>query len=386
MTKLLYNESAYIKEFDAVVLSCEAGEAEGTYIVTLDQTAFFPEQGGQYADEGTVGTVHVIDAQFRNGIVYHITDAPLTVGESYFCCIDFEKRYDRMQNHTGEHIVSGYLHAAFGYENVGFHLNDVFMTLDTSGELSKTQLLEVELYANRTVQKNLPVCVTYPTEKDLKTLEYRSKLELTDDVRIVIIPDVDVCACCAPHVAVTGEVGMIKIVDAIRYKGGMRLTLLCGQRAVRDYQAKHADITDIAVLLSVKSEEAFSAVKRLQKQLTDNKNELHIVKRELLELKMEALSVTDGNLCLFEVGADNNTLREMVNAGLEKCGGVCAAFSGTDTEGYQFVIGSREIPLRARVKEITAALNGRGGGSDQMLSGTVKADAETIRSYIEQFR
>ncbi len=384
MTRLLYNEDAYQNSFDAKVLSCEK-DGDG-YRITLDGTAFFPEQGGQYADEGTIGTAKVTDAHLRDGIVYHTADQPLCIGVTYHCEIDFSKRYDRMKNHTGEHIVSGYLHTAFGYENVGFHLNDDFMTLDTSGMLTPSQLSEVEAFANRTVQDNLPVVVSYPEGEALAALAYRSKLDLTEDVRIVTIPGVDVCACCAPHVRTTGEVGVIKIIDAIRYKGGMRLTLLCGERAIRDYQRKHDIASEIAVALSVKPEEAMDGVTRLQNQITALKNELAAAKRELLQYKIDALPETDGNLCMFEKDADNNALRAMVNAGLTKCKGICAAFSGNDTDGYLFVIGAEGIPLRARAKEITAALSGRGGGSDAMISGTLKADAQTIRAYIEAFR
>ncbi len=386
MTTLLYNECAYTQVFTARVLSCEADGANGGYTVTLDRTAFFPEQGGQYADTGVIGEVHVTDAHLCDGTVLHTTDAPLNVGEYYDCTIDFETRYDRMKNHTGEHIVSGFLHSAFGYENVGFHLNDDYMTLDTAGELTQEQLAMIEDYANRAVQNNLPVVVSYPDTAELETLQYRAKLALSEDVRIVTIPGVDVCACCAPHVRMTGEVGVIKIVDAIRYKGGMRLTLLCGERAVRDFRTKHDILSEIAVSLCVKPEEAMSGVTRLQNQITALKTELLAAKRTLLTYKIDALPVTDGNLCIFEADADNNTLRAIVNAGLEKCGGICAACAGNDTDGYLFVIGSKGIPLRARAKEITAALSGRGGGSDAMISGTFKADEMTIRAYIEAFR
>ena len=384
MTQLLYNESAYQKEFAAVVLSCIPGE-NGTFDVTLDKTAFFPEQGGQYADRGVLGGADVLDVQMKNGTVIHTVSAPLTPGKTVTGNIEWDTRYDRMQNHTGEHILSGFLHAEYGYENVGFHMNDDFLTLDTTGELTWEQLSAAEDYANRIVRENFPIVVSYPDAAELEMLDYRSKLELSEDVRIVTIPGVDVCACCAPHVAYTGEIGLVKIVDAIRYKGGMRLTVLCGERARRDYVTKHAVLSDIAVTLCTKPEEAAAGVARLQNQIYTLKGELAAVRRELLSYKIAALPETDSNLCIFEEGADNSTLRSIVNAGTEKCTGICAAFSGNDTDGYLFVIGAKNVPLRARAKEITTALGGRGGGSDAMISGSVRASAETIRAYIAGF-
>lgn len=383
MTELLYNQSAYISEFEAVVLSCEA--QDDFYLVTLDRTAFFPEQGGQYADSGTIAGRPVLDVQIKNGIVYHTMEIPMTPGETVCGKIDWKLRFDRMQNHTGEHIVSGYFHRMFGYENVGFHLNDTFLTLDTNGPLTKEQLTAAETYANEIVSANLPVEVTYPKEEALKTLDYRSKLELTENVRIVTIPGVDVCACCAPHVARTGEIGMIKIISAIHYKGGMRLTIKCGMRALQDYRVKDAVLSDIAVRLSLKPEEVGGGVEHLLAQILDLKNELTASRQSLTAYKIAELKVTDGNLCLFEAHADHDILRAIVNAGMEKCGGICAAFTPDQAGGYLFVIGAKDIPLRARAKEITTALHGRGGGNDRMISGTAKAEESEIRAYIEAF-
>lgn len=383
MTNLLYNQSSYIKTFTASVLSCEM--TENGYAVTLDRTAFFPEQGGQYADEGVLGGARVTDVQLRGGIVIHTLDAPLEPGSTVEGVLDWETRYDRMQNHTGEHLVSGCIHAMFGYDNVGFHMNDELLTLDTSGELSAEQLQAVERRANEAVFANVPVEVTYPAPQVLETLEYRAKLALTEDVRIVTIPGWDACACCAPHVASTGEVGLIKITDAIRYKGGMRITLKCGRRALADYECKQEVLTAIAQALSAKPEEAYEAFQRQQNVIAEQKGALLRLKKELLSYKLAALAPTEGNLCVFEPDADADTLRAIVNAGIEKCGGICAAFSGDDAHGYLFVIGAKQIPLRTRAKEITAALNGRGGGSDQMISGTVRAAQDEIRAYVAAF-
>ena len=382
MTNLLYNKSSYIKTFTASVLSCEPIDDTGdTYAVTLDRTAFFPEQGGQYADRGTLGGADVLDVQIKNGDVVHTVSAPLAVGAVVEGVLDWETRYDRMQNHTGEHIVSGILHAMFGYDNVGFHLGDEVMTLDTSGELTAEQIAEVERRANRAVYENKPVLVTYPDAEALSGMEYRAKLDLMEDVRIVTIPDWDVCACCAPHVAHTGEVGMIKMIDAIRWKGGMRLTLVCGSRALADYCMRKNELSRISTALSAKAEETYDAFCRVQNTVAEQKAEIVRLRGSLLELQLSSVEVTDGNLCLFLDDADNDALRAAVNACVDKCGGLCGVFTGSDADGYRFVIGAKNIPLRARAKEITAALDGRGGGSDQMISGSVKASAAEIRAY-----
>ena len=383
MTELLYNTSAYIRSFEATVLSCEPSEER--YAVVLDKTAFFPEQGGQYADRGVLNGIAVCDVQIRDGVVYHYTEQPIVVGAAVVGELCFETRFDRMQNHTGEHLVSGCIHSLFGYDNVGFHMNDECLTLDTSGYLTKEQLDCVERMANRAVFENLPVEITYPDDEMLKNLSYRSKMEISDRVRIVTVPGYDACACCAPHVASTGEVGLIKIVDAVRYKGGMRITLKCGSRALADYGMRLCVLSEIAVSLSVKPEEAFASVQRLSDEISALKLQLAGVKKELISCKCEQIPYTEGNLCMIEREADADTLRAMVNLGVEKCTGICAAFAGSDNDGYRFVIGSKTVPLRTCVKEITQALDGRGGGSDAMVSGTLSADAEHIRSYIAAF-
>ncbi len=383
MTNLLYNKSSYIKTFSALVLSCE--EADGYFSVTLDRTAFFPEQGGQRCDRGTLGGAEVLDVQLRGGEVIHTLDKPLAVGAMVDGVIDWDLRFDNMQNHTGEHIVSGILHTMFGYDNVGFHLGDAVMTLDTSGELTAEQLSAVELRANRAVWENVPIEVTYPDSETLKTLDYRAKLDLTEDVRIVTIPGWDACACCAPHVARTGEVGMIRIIDAIRWKGGMRMTLVCGERALLDYRMRQAELSRISTALSAKPEETYDAFCRVQNTVSEQKQEIVRLKRELLAYQLSSVEETSGSLCLFLGDADNDTLRAAVNGCVGKCGGLCGAFSGSDADGYRFVIGSEHIPLRARAKEITAALNGRGGGSDQMISGAVKASEAEIREYFTAY-
>lgn len=247
MTDKLYYESSHRRDFEAQVISCEP-EGEG-YKVVLDKTVFFPEGGGQYADTGILGGVHVLDAQEKDGIIYHYTDGALTPGEIVKGEIDWEKRFESMQQHSGEHIISGIVHGRFGYNNVGFHLGADYCTMDFDGPITKEQLKEIEEEANRIVYKNLNIEILYPTKEELKDLTYRSKIEIEGQVRIVNIPGVDVCACCAPHVDRTGEIGNIKLVDMVSYKGGERITMLSGSRALTDHQQKEESVKKISALL-----------------------------------------------------------------------------------------------------------------------------------------
>lgn len=380
-TKALFSTDAYLSSFSAKVLSCEkAGEG---YAVILDQTAFFPEQGGQYADRGTLDGIPVSDVQIKDGIITHFLCEELSVGAAVHGKLDWETRFDRMQNHTGEHIISGLIHTMFGYNNVGFHLSDDDLTLDTDGELTRDDLRRIELAANEALWRNVVVTVSFPTAEELPTLAYRAKLDLEEDVRIITIDGVDACACCAPHVHRTGEIGIIRIMDAIRYKGGMRIHLACGKRALLISQTEFSNLVTAANALHAKREEVGEGVLRLIEKIDTQKAQIVALQRELRALRAESIAEMSGNLCLFDSEADSIGLRELVNLCLSKCSGICAAFSGSDEAGYSFVIGAREIPLRAHAKTITEALNGRGGGTDAMISGSVKATEAKIRAYIE---
>ena len=258
MTKKLYDADSHLFEFDAAVLSCTP--VKDRYAVTLDQTAFFPEGGGQYADTGKLDAARVLDVQEENGGIVHYTDRPLDVGAAVHGTLETEQRFRRMQNHSGEHIVSGLVHTLFGLDNVGFHLGDDDMTVDYNGTLTRDDLDRVETMANQVVARNIPILTQYPDPQILPTLQYRSKLELTENVRIVTIGDVDCCACCAPHVAFTGEIGVIKILDFERYKGGVRCHMLCGETALEDYRDKYRNVQSVSLALCVPQNETAQGV------------------------------------------------------------------------------------------------------------------------------
>jgi len=286
-----------------------------------------------------------------------------------------------MQNHSGEHIISGIIHDRFGYENMGFHMGEDFITVDYSGELTAEDIRWVEREANLAVAANLPVTTLFPGREELAAMEYRSKKELPGQVRIVNVRGIDTCACCAPHVKHTGEVGMVKIFSHMRHRGGVRLTMLCGLDALDDYNARCANITAISGLLSAKPMEVAAAVERLQGEAEQLKQKLTHLYRKLTEQKLAALENTEGNLVLFEADLDMPALRELINGAKDKCSGMAAGFIGSDETGYHYIIGSRSVDLRANSKAINAAIGGKGGGQKEMIQGTAKASEAAIRAY-----
>ncbi len=378
-TVRLFDISSKTASFDAVVLSCV--ECEGGYEVVIDRTAFFPEEGGQSADGGRLGDATVLAVSEREGIIYHKVDRPLTVGGCVRGEIDAEARFRKMQNHTGEHIVSGLIHKIYGFNNVGFHLGADDMTADFDGELSEDDIRKIEDLANKAVFECHPIKAYYPTTEELKNLEYRSKLDLSEGVRIVEIEGVDMCACCAPHVENTGEVGLIKITEFIRYKGGMRVHIRCGYDALDAFRADYAQVKAISMAISAKHYEVGEGVDRLIDEISKQKGTISALKREIRGYKLEKLEYTDKNLVIFEDESDMLSLRELVNGAKQKCGGICAVFAGNDEGGYKYIISSTSVDLKPLTKEINAAICGRGGGSSEMIQGSCTATRETIEEY-----
>jgi alanyl-tRNA synthetase len=278
-----------------------------------------------------------------------------------------------MQNHSGEHVRSGPTHRLTGYDNVGFHMGAEGMTIDFSGELSDEQLQRLETLANEAVRADLPVRAWFPPAEELAALDYRSKKELTGAVRLVEIKGIDLCACCAPHLKSTGAVGMVKILSAERHRGGMRLTVICGLDALDDYRRRLESAGAVSRLLSVPREKIAGGVERMLGEQTKLKERAAALENELARRMAAEISETEGNLCVFDSLLGDVALRELVNALAAKCGGFAAAFSGSDAEGWRYIIGSRHVDLRARSREINAAIQGRGGGSPEMIQGSCRA-------------
>lgn len=386
MTERLYYEDSHRKEFTAKVISCRWDEKKACYGVILDRTVFFPEGGGQYADPGVLRLadhdVPVLAVREQDGEIVHYLKEKLEPGMEVEGLIDYEERFSRMQQHSGEHIVSGLMHRHFGYDNVGFHLGQELVTMDFSGSLTEEQLRMVEREANGAVARNLPIVVEYPSPEELDALAYRSKKELSGQVRIVTIPGYDVCACCAPHVERTGEIGMIKLVDAVKYKGGTRVTMMCGFRALQDYQMKEDNVKEISRLLSVKPHEVADGVKRLQAEMQQWKDKLYRMQSSYLERKLEEMPADAVNYLVFEPEMDKNLARKFVDAGMRQCSGICGIFLGNDETGYQYTLGSEHVNLRERMKEFHEAFPGKGGGKPEMVQGTVNGKREEMELFL----
>ena len=380
-TLKLYDIDSHLSEFNAKVISCEADG--DSWLTVLDRTAFFPEGGGQKSDTGIIDGIAVTDVQIKDGIIYHRTDSPVETDKEIECKIDWDIRFSRMQNHSGEHIISGIAHSLYGCENVGFHLGDE-VTIDFDKELNDAQIKKIELLANKAVYKNLKITAEYPDSETLSKLNYRSKLDLTEDVRIVTIEGIDTCACCAPHVSLTGEIGIIKVLSFMRHRGGVRLFVKCGLEAFNDCDIKQTNLSKIAVTLCAKPNETASVFEKFYNENIELKQKIAKLSKEISQLKAENIEDTDGNIVLFEDGTDMNSLRNLVLDGAKHAGGLCAGFSGNNANGYIYVIASTSIKLRQMAKEINTALNGKGGGSDELLQGSVKTTKIEIEKYFSE--
>ena len=381
MTEKLYYLDSHLFEFEATVLA--AREEKRGWEIVLDRTAFFPEGGGQPADTGMIGRARVLDVHEREGEIRHLCDRELAPGV-YACAVDREKRLRRMQNHSGEHVFSGLTHQKYGAENVGFHMASDCMTIDFDKELSFEQLSEIEYEANLAVRANIPVRTFYPSPEELKALEYRSKKELAGAVRIVEIAGIDRCACCAPHVNATGEIGAIKLLTAERHRGGVRLSLICGMDALDDYRRKQDSAAAISALLSAKRDEIAPAVERLLESEAKLKERASILGMRCAALRAEAIAPTEGNICLFDEGLSEAAARELVNRLTEKTDGVAALFLADGAGQWRYIIGSRRVDLRSAAKAINAGVSGRGGGRPEMIQGSAAASEKEIASFFER--
>lgn len=381
MTEKLFYTDSHLQEFTAEVVSCRP--CDNGYEAVLERTAFFPEGGGQAADTGVIDGIRVYDVQEKGEQIFHYLEGELEEGKTVTGQIDWDKRFSRMQQHSGEHIVSGIVHARFGYDNVGFHLNDELCTLDLSGPLTKEELREVENAANEAVFANVPVQISYPSKEKLKTLDYRSKIEIDGQVRIVTIPGYDVCACCAPHVYFTGEIGLIKLVQSQNYKGGIRITMLCGRRALKDYQQKEESVKAIMGSLSAKEELIAEAVERVKEECTQLKSELAETRYQILEAQAEKIPEGQKKVCIFDSKLSGNEPRELMNLVLKKGTEVCAVFAGNEESGYRYVIGSETEDVRPYSKILKEQFDGRGGGKPVMVQGSVNGSEEAIRKVFE---
>lgn len=388
-TQKYYEADAYRREADAVILAAEP-DGRGGGKLALDGTVFYPEGGGQPADHGTLtlpdgARLTVTDVHEQGGVIWHRVDAlPDTAapGTAVTGRIDWAWRFDKMQQHTGEHILSGILHQMFGAENVGFHIGSDAVRMDTSVPISAEGLREAELAANRIVWQNLPVLITYPTREELARMTYRSKKEIEGQVRIVTIPGADVCACCGTHTAATGAVGQIKILAAENYKGGVRLSIVCGERALLAAQAMRQRQADIGALLSAKPSETAHAVHRVYDEYTALKFAHFGLCSELFDA-LAAQVAPGADAIRIVPGLDPDGLHRLAARLSEATTGLCAALTANE-KGTGYCLAQAGGDVRALTKALNTALNGRGGGKPGICQGSCAATPEQVERFLKE--
>ena len=381
MTEKLYDIDSHLKEFTATVIDSYQ-KADG-YVTVLDRTAFFPEGGGQASDIGYINDAEVYDVRIQDGIIYHYTTKPVKKGETVVGKLDVERRLDVMQQHSAEHIVSGIAHKYYACENVGFHLGEDIVTLDFDKSLTREDILRIEALSNEAVFKNVGIKAYYPDSEALKAIEYRSKKEIEGAVRIVEIEGVDSCACCAPHVNFSGEIGLVKLLGFERLRGGVRIELKAGRRALEDYNEKYLNVSKISSALCVKQNETADAVERLQKQLSDMKFELTGVKKQILLSKAESFVSERYVTALFEEALEIKDLQYLADALYKKAGGVRAVFSPI-SDGFSFAICGDEAKLSKFFKAFKESFSVRGGGRGTMVQGTVVTTKDELISFLDK--
>lgn len=377
-TRKLYYEDAYKTEFTAKVVSANAGD------IVLDGTAFFPEEGGQSADTGVLGGFRVADVKIKDGEIHHLLEdrnASFEAGTEISGRIDWQHRFSNMQQHSGEHIFSGLVHSTYGFDNVGFHLSDNEVTLDFNGVIGPDGIRDIERRANEIIFRNIPSEIRFLSGEEAKTAEYRSKIDLDDEIRVVTYPGVDACACCAPHVALTGEIGCLKVVGLQNYKGGIRVSILCGMRAMEVFFHDRDILEKTANYLSNSTDEVYHLVVKARTELAETKAALAEAAKKLVQVRIDQIPAGDGNAVLFEESLDAGTMRSAVNSLVKKKNGFCGVFAGSDADGYRYVIGKQGGDARNINNELREKFGARGGGKPEMVQGSVtasRADIETL--------
>ena len=380
-TEKLYYQDPYLTTFTARVLTCEP--AKTAFLVTLDRTAFYPEGGGQPADHGTLGGVSVRDVHERDGVIFHTCDGPVETGSSVEGAIDWARRFDHMQQHSGEHICSGMICARFHCDNVGFHLGADLVTIDFNADISWEELLEIEAQANRYLWEDHPVDIQFHRGAELDALEYRSKKALEGDVRIVTFPGADCCACCGTHVARSGEIGLVKFLSCQKFREGVRIELLCGGRALAYLSRTWEQNRLVAQSLSAKPEQTYSAVTKLQGQLSD----AAFRAARLEETAFSTLAAEyagKGDVLLFQPLMAPDSVRRLADTVAKASGGLAAVFAGQEGRYSYALVRSDGADISPLVKSMNAALHGKGGGRNGFAQGSVAARREDIETFFRK--
>ena len=380
-TEKLYYADPFLKEFTATVLDCQAGK--NGYTVTLDRTAFYPEGGGQPADHGTLDGAAVTDVHEKNGVIFHNVDRAVEIGKTVSGSIDWARRFDHMQQHSGEHICSGLICGRYGCDNVGFHMGTDIVTIDFNADIPWEELLEIEGQANRYIQEDHPIDIQFHRGAELDAIDYRSKKPLEGDVRIVAFPGADCCACCGTHVLRSGQVGLVKFLSVQKFREGVRIELLCGQRALDYLSRTWEQAKTIGQHLSVKPVDAAAAVERLEGELSALKMRCAGLE-EAVFAGIAAEQAGKGNVLLFQPPMKPDSVRKLADAVSKTCGGLAAVFAGEGSH-YAYALGRADgQDISAAVKALNGVLHGRGGGRNGFAQGSVEAAQSAIEAFFKE--
>ncbi len=379
MTRKLFYEDPHLSRFTARALSCE--KTPKGWEVILDATAFYPEGGGQAADTGKLNEANVQHTFERGEEVIHLCDRPVEPGQGVEGTIDYHRRFLRMQQHSGEHMVSGIIHRRYGYHNTGFHMGNESITIDFDGVIPAEDLADIEAEANEGIWRNLPIRCWYPSEEELPGVPYRSKKAIPWPVRVVQVPGFDICACCGTHVKATGEIGLIKLFSAIPFRGGTRMEMACGRQALDALNLAYAQNKLVSQAFSAKIQETGAAAQRMNEIVAQQKYRITGLERRIFDTIAAGYAGQETALH-FEAGLDGAALRELSDRMADVCG-TAAVFSGSDGEGYAYCLVTRSGDLRALSKEMNAALHGRGGGKPIFQQGRVQAAKAQIEAFFE---
>ena len=380
VTEKLYYEDAYLREFDAEVISCSGGE-NGTFAVVLDRTAFYPEGGGQPGDRGLIGGITVLDTVEKDGEILHLCSSALKPCARVHCKIDWERRLDHMQQHTGEHIISGMICSELHCSNVGFHMGEDTVTIDYDAYADMDRILEIEAKANRYLLEDHPAEIFFPGKDELSELSYRSKKELEGEVRIVSFPGADMCACCGTHLSSSAQVGLIKVLSHKKFHDGIRLEIVCGQRAVDHLMTCWRQNSAVGRELSSPYDSTHSALLRFMEQTDELKKKIAALEEENFSLTASRYADA-GDTYIIRDAMETDSLRRLCEAVHSVCGGICAVFSGSGNS-YRYALRAPDDRLSELCRSINSSLNGRGGGRDGLAQGSVSADEEAIRNYFD---
>ena len=380
-TEKLYYADAFLKEFTANVLECT--DWKGKPALVLDRTAFYPEGGGQPADHGTIDGVAGLDVHEKDGVVFHIVEKPVENVENVTCKIDWKRRFDHMQQHSGEHIISGILCEMFHCDNVGFHMGTDTVTIDYNADITWEQAMEAQRRANAVIAADTAVEVTYPSAEELAALDYRSKKELTGQVRIVRFPTADCCACCGTHVLRAGQVGLVKVLSCQKFRDGVRMEILCGNRALEFFDTVYDQNRAVAQALSVKMHATAGAVEHLQEEMSNTRYQAAQLETQLFAQTAQTYAAA-GDVVVFQPPMQPASVRRLCDAVAKECGGLCAVFAGENGQ-YNYALGRADgADISALVKSMNAALKGRGGGRNGFAQGTASAPQSEIEAFFRQ--